>query len=144
MGLPPNAQPVPPPATPGVSKEEKARRAEISKLREKNQKKLDVANTKARRAALMKKGSGKYDYQSIQGATDFGAGEAGPGVPWSIKHTKTPEKLNAPKQTLPAWAKTKLPSVGSAGRPLWPIGNVSPLKSHDPKLAAIRRRLGNG
>lgn len=143
MPLPPNAQPVPASPKPGVSPEEKKRQAEIKRLKAQNEAKLAASNTKARNAALKKKGNQTYDYQSIQGQTDFGAGEAGPGVPWSIKHTKTSEKSPGPPK-LPS--RPNNPPDWAQGRPLWPItGNVDPKFGQDRwKLAAIRRRLGNG
>lgn len=119
----------------------KRRQSQISMRRNAENKKLSVANKKARMAALKKKGSQKYKYQQIQGDTDFGIGEAGPGIPYSVKSWTLPEKQVAPKKTsvappTPKWL---------AGMPLWGTkGNLPWHQQRDWRQAAIRRRLNSG
>jgi hypothetical protein len=119
------------------------RRKEVAAARGKQQKFLDKGNSDRLKAAKKQKGTQRYDYQSIQGQSDFGAGKAGPGIPWSVKHAKVNEKSKPPKQSqLPDWIGGR-PSKVNRDR-LWPIGNMSAPQATDWKLQAIRRRLGNG
>jgi len=122
---------------------EEARNVEIDKLR--------AANSTALQNAKKQKGSQKYTYQALQGQTDFGAGQGGPGVPWSVQNLSLPESQAAPKGNIPGipwgWQKgSQAPSWASTLGKLWGTpGNVNAKDPwSDPKLLAIRRRLNNG
>lgn len=120
------------------------RQGEIDRARQVQQRQLDIANKKARSDALKKKGNQNCGYQSIQGVSDFGAGNAGPGIPYSIATTQTPEAKTTPPHTAtrPPWAPPQAHSV--LGSPLWTVGNLSPSQATDWRMMAIRRRLNNG
>lgn len=130
-----------PPATP--SAEDKKREFEYKKRSKAEQGKLSAANAKARNEAIKRKGQQKYNYKSFSNPTDFGAGAAGPGLPYSIKTTKVPERAKTPKTPVQK-AAGKLDESSLRGRGsvqgLWPVTG----KAVDWKLAAIKRRLGNG
>lgn len=126
---------------PEYQNQKRARQKAIAARRSVENKKLTLANKKSRNAALKKKGSQKYKYQQIQGTPDFGLGEAGPGIPYSVKSWTLPEKQSAPKKTAKSPPKTP---KWLAGAPLWwASGNIPTSLQKDWRLAAIRRRLGN-
>lgn len=140
--LPVNANVVPDANAQAAATAAQKRAAQIDAARQTQQNTLNLGNTKRLNSAKGKKGTQKYDYQSIQGVSDFGAGDAGPGIPWSVKHTSVSEKSKPPgTPRLPDWASPERLATGS---PLWPIGNTAAPKITDWKLMAIRRRLNNG
>lgn len=155
---------------------ELAREKEIAVKRGAVQRKLDKSNNKVLQDAkkkLPKKGGKKdVDIKYIKGSdsgftsSDFGAGNAGPGIPYQIgtkkktvfkgsKYAPKPEKPKPPKRPLPTWPRpkpTKPPFkdgdfIGNPYAPSTEVTRDSPLKksvtslNNDPKVKAIRRRM---
>lgn len=128
-----------------MTPEEKQRQAEYLARSKAVETRMNTANTAAAAAAKKKKGNQSYNVQSLSNPTDFGAGQAGPGIPYSIKTRKvyegapwTQKQPNGPTPS-PKLNASELARRGSAAG-LW----STPGEKVDWRLAAIRRRLNNG